>query len=77
MKSKDATLRVCENIFELCKKKGVRPQSVEKQVGLSRGYLRRCLNNVSNRMSIDAVEQIAGYFNVKVEDLLKERSTKK
>lgn len=77
MKSKDTTLRVCENIFELCKKRGIRLQSVEKQVGLSRGYLKRCLNNATKRMSVDAVEQIAGYFNVKVEDLLKERSTKK
>ena len=67
---KDVTVRICENVIYLAEKKGIKHiSSVEGAIGLSRGYISRCMGNDSKRLAIDTVCRIARFFNVGLEEI--------
>lgn len=69
--NKELTTRVCENAIYLGEINGIKYVSnMENSLGLSRGYLSRCLNNPSKRIAIDQVDIMAKYFGVTIEQLV-------
>lgn len=55
-----------ERIKELCKEKGTNISQLEREIGVSRGYISKI---DKHRPSIDRMEQIAQYLGVSVSDL--------
>lgn len=71
MKNKDVTLRICENIKYLGEQKGIiYIRSIESELGVSKGYLSRCIANDNKRISADTVKVASDYFKVSVDDLM-------
>ena len=55
-----------ERIKELCKENGTNISQLEREIGVSRGYISKIDRH---RPSIDRMEQIAQYLGVSVSDL--------
>ena len=69
--NKEVTTNVCENILYLMEINNIKYiKSMEDALGLSKGYLSRCLNNPSKRLSVDALDNISSYFDVSVKKLM-------
>ena len=68
---KTVTTRICENVLYLAELNGFKyTNSIEYSLGLSRGYLSRCLNNPSKRLAADELDIISRHFDVSVDKLM-------
>lgn len=63
---------ILDNVKWLCKCQNRRISELEKQAGVSYGYLSRCRHGKCI-LSIDTVKRMADILKVKVDDLIKEQ----
>lgn len=70
MSEKNYTRQLCENAIYLSERNGIKHfSSVENAIGLSRGYISRCLNHENKKVSVDVAIAIAEFFDVSLNDL--------
>lgn len=68
---KTVTTRICENVLYLAELNDIKyTQNVETSLGMSRGYLSRCLNNPAKRMAADELDVISRHFDIPVDQLM-------
>lgn len=69
--NKEVTTNVCENILYLMEINNIKYiKNIENILGLSKGYLSRCLNNPTKRLSVDLLDSISRYFDISVDMLM-------
>ena len=62
---------IFENITQLCKEKGITISRLEKEAGLGNATVRGWEESIPK---VDKLKQVADYFGVTVDDLLREES---
>ena len=69
--NKKVTTQVCENVLYLKELNEIKyVQNIETTLGISQGYISRCLNNPSKHLSVDLLDLISRYFGVSSELLM-------